>query len=107
MERSESRLNRNVSAMALFPILGMLGGILLGAIRVKMLSADEIAAVGYLVQGGFIGSALGVAVAVVFAAVERSTLTSLKKLMGTIVVIAVLLWALVTLLRDLVANGTL
>jgi len=93
--------------MALFPILGMMGGILLGAFRVWIIRADEFAAVSYVVQGGFIGSVLGAVVAVAFAALERRSLTSLKKLMGLIVIVAVLLWAVVTLLRDLTANGTL
>jgi len=93
--------------MALFPILGMMGGILLGAIRVWVLRADELAAVSYVVQGGFVGSVLGAMVAVGTAALERRSLTSLKRLMGFIVIVAVLLWAVITLLRDLAANGTL
>jgi len=107
MENSGSRLTRNASAFALFPILGMLGGLLLGAIRVWILRADEFAAIGYVVQGGFVGSVFGAVVAVGVAALERRSLTSLKKLMGFIVVVAVLLWAVITLLRDLAANGTL
>jgi len=107
VERSGSRLTRNASAMALFPILGMMGGILLGAIRVWVLRADELAAVSYVVQGGFVGSVLGAMVAVGTAALERRSLTSLKRLMGFIVIVAVLLWAVITLLRDLAANGTL
>jgi hypothetical protein len=85
----------------------MLGGIALGVIRAKILIADEFAAIGFVVRGGFIGSVLGVAVAVMIAVLERQSLTSLRKLMVTIVVVAVVLWAAITLLRDLVANGTL
>jgi len=107
VEHSESRLTRNASAMALFPILGMLGGLLLGAIRVWILRPDELRALGYIVREGFIGSVLGAVVLVGIAALERRSLKSLKKLMAYIVVVAVLLWAAITLLRDLTANGTL
>ena len=41
------------------------------------------------------------------AALERRSLKSLKKLMAYIVVVAVLLWAVITLLRNLTADGTL
>jgi hypothetical protein len=107
MEHSESRLTRNASAMALFPILGMMGGILFGAFRVWIFSLDGLVGLRIVVQGGFVGSVLGAVVAVGFAALERRSLTSLQKLMGLIVVVAVLLWAVMTLLRDLAANGTL
>jgi hypothetical protein len=91
----------------LLPILGMLGGIMLGAIRVKILHADEFAAVGYLVRGGFIGSVIGVVAAVIVAVLKRRDFTSVRKLMVLVLVAGVVLWAVITLIRDLVANGTL
>ena len=107
MERSGSRLTRNASAMALIPILGMLGGIVLGAIRVWSLRIDEFVALGYIVRGGFVGSVLGAVVAVAVGVLELGSLTSVKKLMVLIAFVAVLLWAVVTLLGGLAANGTL
>jgi hypothetical protein len=38
---------------------------------------------------------------------EKRSLTSLKQMMGFILAIAAVLWAVVTLLRDLVAGGVL
>jgi hypothetical protein len=49
----------------------------------------------------------GAVVAVGVAVLERRRLYSLRRLMAYIVVIAVVLWAVIMLLRDLTANGTL
>jgi hypothetical protein len=93
--------------MALFPIVGMLGGIVLGAIRVWALRVNDFEAVGHFVRGGFFGSVFGAVVAVGVAVLERRRLYSLRRLMAYIVVVAFLLWAVIMLLRDLTANGTL
>src|SRR5262249_35073133 len=36
MGRAESRLEKNVSVMALFPILGMMGGLIVGFVRARI-----------------------------------------------------------------------
>jgi hypothetical protein len=107
MERGESRLTQSASVLVLFPILGMLGGIILGVIRVWILRGDEIAAVVHIVRGGFIGSVIGVVAAVLVAVLERRAFTSVRKLMVLVLVVGVVFWAVITLIRDLVANGTL
>jgi hypothetical protein len=107
MPSSGSRLTRNASALALFPILGMLGGVVLGALRVWIVRTDELVAIGYIVKAGFIGSVVGVLVPVVLATLERESLTSVKKLMVLVAVASVVLWVIITLLGGLVANGTL
>ena len=107
MERSGSRLARNASAMALFPILGMLGGILLGVLRAWLFNLDPFIATGYYVRGGFLGSILGAAAAVAVAVLERRNLTSIRRLMILIAIASVVLWFIFTLLGSLAANGTL
>jgi hypothetical protein len=107
MKRNGSRLGTSASALALFPILGMLGGILFGLFRGWILNADAFTATAYFVRSGFVGSVLGAVVAVAAAVLERGSVTSLKKLMVLIAVAAVLLWVVITLLGGLAANGTL
>jgi hypothetical protein len=107
VERNESGLGRNAALLVLLPIGGLLGGILFGVIRARIQRGDEFAEIALVVQGAFLGSVLGAATAVAFAVLERKSLTSLQRMLGFIVVAGVLLWALVTLLRDLVASGVI
>ena len=106
MKQPNSRLAQSASAWALFPILGLLCGLVLGVIRANIRRWD-IQDIGLIVQGGFIGSVIGAVAVVVFAVLERKHLFSLKKLMGLILVVAVLLAAVILLLRDLVGSGVL
>ncbi len=63
MEPRKSRWEQSAGALALFPILGLLGGILVNVLRAN-LGADPFASVELIAQGGFLGSVFGVAVAV-------------------------------------------
>jgi hypothetical protein len=107
MERNETGLGRNAVLLVLLPIVGLLGGLLVGAIRARIQRADEFAQLALVIQNGFLGSVFGAATAVAFAVLERKNLTSLQRMVGVIAVAAVLLWAVVTLLRDLVASGVI
>ena len=68
---------------------------------------DELAATGYVARGGFLGSVLGLVAAVALAALERKSFTSIKRLMGLVALVDVLLWVVITILSSLAANGTL
>jgi hypothetical protein len=107
MDRPQSRLARSASALALFPILGLLGGILLGVIRAYIWRGDELMNLGLTVQSAVLGSLYGTAVAVIFAVLERKNLTSIKRMMAIILVVAVVIWAVVTVLRDLFGTRVL
>ena len=108
MDLEESRLARNASAKALFVILGMLGGLLAGAIRAQVGRVDELTAILLVARGGFIGSVFGVGVAIATATVAgRRSLASIKGLMGVVVVAALLFSCVIGLLLDLAAQGIL
>jgi hypothetical protein len=107
MERPHTRLSQSASALVLFPIVGLLGGILLGVIRAQIMRGDPFANLVRVVEGGFLGSVFGAGAAIVFGILERKSLTSVKKMMGFVLAVAVVLWAVVTLVRDLVASGVL
>ena len=66
-----------------------------------------LAQLGLVVSGGFVGTVLALGLAIVFAVLERGSFRSLKKTMVVVAVTGVVFWAIVTLLRDLKANGTL
>jgi hypothetical protein len=112
MGRENSRLVKNVSAMALFPILGMMGGLLVGFVRARARAVDEFTTIGLVTRGGFFGFAIGTAVAMALALLRLSPyslgsrVVSLKGLMG-IVVLAAALCYVIKLLADLVLGGVL
>jgi hypothetical protein len=107
MDQKQSRLAGSASALAIFPIVGLFGGILLGVIRAEILRGDELMNLGLTVQAAFLGSVYGAAVAVIFAVLARKNLTSLKRMMAVILAVAVVIWAVVVLLRDLTGSGVL
>ena len=107
MERPSSSLTRNASLLIIFPIVGMMAGIAFGVIRTWIWGGDPFRQITYVVSGGFLGSVSGAVAAVAIGVFERRRLTSLQKMMGLILVAGTLLWAVLTLLRSLVINGSL
>jgi hypothetical protein len=107
LEKPESRLAQNASALAIFPILGLLGGILFGLIRAGISGSDAFAKLQLATNGGFLGTIFGTALAVLVAFLDRKSLFSLRRMMTLILVAAVLLGAVIILLRDLIGSGAL
>ena len=107
MEVRQSRLLGNAAGVVVVTIAGLLAGLAFGVIRSWIGPSDPFLQIGFVVSGGFLGTVFGLGLAVVLALLERGSFRSLKKTMGVIAVAAVVLWAIVTLLRDLSANGTL
>jgi hypothetical protein len=109
MDRPQSRLAKSAAVLVLFPILGLLGGILLGVIRAWIWRGDEFMNLWLTVRSAFLGSVFGAAAAVILAVLERKNLTSLRRQMAFIlaVAVAVVIWAIVVLIRDLLASGVL
>ena len=107
MEVRESRLLGNASGVVILPIAGLLAGMAFGVIRSWIGPPDAFVRIGFVTLGGFLGTVFGLGLAVVLVVLDRSSFRSLKKTMGVVAVAAVVLWAIITLLRDLSANGTL
>jgi hypothetical protein len=106
-EEREPRLLGNAAGIVIMTIVGMMAGFAFGVVRSWIGRHDPFAQLALVVSGGFIGTVLGLGLAIVLAVLERGSFRSLKKTMAVVAVTAVVLWAIVTLLRDLVANGTL
>jgi hypothetical protein len=102
-----SFLTKSASAMILFPILGMVGGLLYGAFRARAGRLDEFGSIELVVKCGFLGSVFGAMIAVAVAIFGWKSVISLKKLLALIALASVLLWALITLLRSLTASGVI
>jgi hypothetical protein len=107
MEHRESLLTKSASAMILIPILGMVGGLLYGAVRARIGRTDELGTIAMVVKSGFLGSVFGGLIGVAVATELWKSLTSLKRLLALVAVATVLLWALITLLRGLTASGVI
>lgn len=107
VESSRSRLLGNAAGVVILTIAGLMAGLLFGMIRSWIGPHDPFVQIGFVVSGGFVGSLLGLGLAVVLSVLERGSFRSLKKTMGVIAVAAIVLWAIITLLRDLSVNGSL
>jgi len=107
MEVRDSRLLGNAAGIAVLTIAGLTAGLAFGVIRSWIGPKDPFQQIGFVASGGFLGMVFGLGLAVVLSVLERGSFRSLKKTMGFVVVTAVVVWAIVTLLRDLTANGTL
>jgi hypothetical protein len=106
-ENRQSRLLGNAAGVVILAIVGMMAGFIFGLIRSWIGRHDPFEQIGTVVSGGFVGTVLGLGLAIVLAVMERGSFRSLKKTMAVVAVAAVVLWAIITLLRDLAANGTL
>jgi hypothetical protein len=108
VERARSVLERTASARAVFPIFGMLAGLLVGLIRARTSFADELTQLQLITRGGFVGFVLGTAIAVTSVRwLGKRGATSLRGLMLAVLVAALLGWFLVTTLFNGLANGSL
>ena len=61
LNRQLSHLESDASRKIVWPILGMLGGLLVGGLRAWVGSSDELATIALVIAGGIVGSALGMA----------------------------------------------
>ena len=100
-------LNKSASAMILFPILGMVGGLLYGALRAGIGRLDDLRSIETVVKCGFLGSVFGGMIGVAVATWSWKSVTSLKSLLIMVALASVLLWAWITLLRSLTASGVI
>src|SRR5262249_7867062 len=99
MDRENPVFLSTASAMAIWPIIGMLGGLLLGSIRASLQRADEFASLSSTIRWGVTGFFLGLALIVLLSfSLKQSDITSsrnftsLRRLMVIVVVAALLSW---------------
>ena len=93
MERDNPRLVGTGSALVILPIVGLLGGLALGAIGASLGGVDEITGLVFTIRWGVTGFFLGLALVVVFSAsLRRKDLFSIRGLMVLVVIAGVLSW---------------
>jgi hypothetical protein len=100
-EERQSRLLGNAAGFVILTIGGLLGGLAFGVFRSWIGPQDPFRQLGYVVSGGVIGTVMAVGLAVLLTVLERGSFRSLKKTMAVVAVTAVVLWAAITLLREL------
>ena len=105
--QAPSFLTKSASAMILFPILGMVGGLLYGAVQARVWRSDEFATIALVVKCGFLGSVFGAMIGVAIATVGWRSVFTVKRLLLLVAFASVLLWPLITLLRSLTASGVI
>ena len=94
MDQAKSKLGRVASGMILFPIAGMLGGLLLGATLVSFQRGpDELAALYLVLRWGVTGFFLGLALVVLWSLdLKRTDVVSIRRLMVLVVIAGILAW---------------
>jgi hypothetical protein len=107
MERESSVWVRNASTKALYPISGMLAGLLGGLIRARLGFTDELTQLALVAHGGFAGFLLGAAAALASMLwLGRASVTSLRGLMLAVSIAALTMGFLsTTLFRFLTSPG--
>ena len=85
---------RAASALILFPIVGLLGGLIVGATWTSFhRGRDEIADLHFVLRWGVTGFFLGLALVVVLSvSLRRKDLVSIRGLMVLVIIAGVLSW---------------
>jgi hypothetical protein len=93
MERDHPNLVRTASAMAIWPILGLLGGLVLGSVKASLQRAFELDGLVMTIRWGVTGFFLGLAVVLLLSlSLRRKDLISLRRLMALVAIAALLSW---------------
>jgi hypothetical protein len=94
MDQDKPKLVRTASALILFPIVGLLGGLILGATWNSFYRGrDEFAELHLVLRWGVTGFFLGLALVVVVSLnLRRKDLVSLRRLMVLVVIVSLLVW---------------
>jgi hypothetical protein len=105
MNGDPSHLESDASAKVLWPVLGLLAGLLVGALRSWLAGTDPLAAVSLVIAGGVVGSALGMVIVLAQLFPPRKyDLGSLRGLMSLVLAATLILWFAVGYLRILLAH---
>ena len=94
---------KSASLMAIFPIGGMLAGLLLSALRGRQLIPDDLFRLARMVRWGVVGFFMGCAFALLVV-LFRTRRLSVKGLMGLVAITAVVFWWIVSILFAALGN---
>jgi hypothetical protein len=99
LKSGESRLLVNAGGIVILTIAGMMAGLAFGLIWSWTGPDDPFLQIRQVVSGGIVGTAFGLGLAILLVARARGTFRSLRQTMAFIVVAAVVIWAIVIVLR--------
>ncbi len=99
MESDRPRLLGNAGGVVILTIGGMLAGLGLGLCWSWLGGDDPFRRLEQVATGGFFGTVFGLGLAILLLARERGSFRSVKKTMVFIAAAAVVIWAVMTLLR--------
>jgi hypothetical protein len=92
MDRPEIHRLRSASALAIVPIAGLAGGLILGAFGAWLSSADELTGLRLVIRYGAAGFFFGIILILFGVCVVRLKVKSLGGLTALVAVAAFLLW---------------
>jgi hypothetical protein len=98
-------LARNASTAVIFPIAGLLGGLIIGGLRSRGRGPHEFAQIECVVKWGITAFFAGLALVVLLAFASRGqNLISTRKLMVLVVVTGLLVWFFARILSALLGS---
>ena len=105
MNQKATTLAANASTAVIFPIAGLLGGLIIGGLRARGRGPHEFAQIECVVKWGITGFFAGLALVVLLAFASRGqNLISTRKLMVLIGVAGLLVWFFARILSALLGS---
>jgi hypothetical protein len=105
MDRDNPKLLGKASGIVILPIVGMMGGLLLGAIVASIQRADEITSLHSVLRWGVTGFFLGLALVVLSSlSLRRKGIVSLRRLMILVVIAGLLSWYFTQILFGVIGS---
>jgi hypothetical protein len=92
MNRADIKVPRSASALAILPIAGLVGGLILGALGAWLASADELTSLRLVIRYGAAGFFFGLVLILLGVCVQRLRIKSIGGLTVLVAVAALLLW---------------
>jgi hypothetical protein len=91
MDQPGSRLVASAATTVIIPIVGLLGGLIVGVAWTVLRGAADFDAIWIVVKGALVGSFLGMGTAMVVATGARTSLTTIRGLAWLVGIAAILL----------------
>ena len=95
MSRQDIKLDmmRSASAAVIAPIVGMFGGLFVGALRARSMGPDSLAQLVRAIKWGVTGFFAGLALALLLAfSLRRTDVVSIRRLLALVVVAGLIAW---------------
>ncbi len=103
MNHKQLEVPRSASALAIIPIAGMVGGLILGLFAARIWTGDELAGLRVVVKFGVAGFFTGCMLILAGVCMRRTRFRSLSGMIGFVAVVGLLTWFVLRILFAVMA----